>query len=230
MIILEVKQVFQIYSFIMNNTWQIQWYFYIIIIMFIVTTLTLGSRPRQGVARWQAKRGTPRMKESVREWTLTLPRELPPWELESRWTPECLKSDHKGQNLMDWKKNYIIKKLLKLRCIKWACMTPLNIWNTSYGQKKGRESNWQFDFWPLKVGNQPDFLAFKWCATYLWKAFDEGYNIFSYLISIRGLHTKLWGPKVAGVLILANFEIPIWESRDKMPFECGPRGEPQSIL
>jgi len=33
--------------------------------------------------------------------TLTLPRELPPWELESRWTPECSKSDCKGQNSMD---------------------------------------------------------------------------------------------------------------------------------
>jgi hypothetical protein len=65
---------------------------------------------------------------------------------------------------------------------------------TSYGQKKGRESNWQFDFQPLKVWNRPDF--------YLWKAFNKGYNFASDLISIGGLHTKLWGPKVAGVLTL----------------------------
>ncbi len=31
--------------------------------------------------------------------------------------------------------------------------------NTSQGQKKGRESNWQFDSRPLKVENRPDFLA-----------------------------------------------------------------------
>jgi hypothetical protein len=54
----------------------------------------------------------------------------------------------------------------------------------------------------LKVRNRPDFLACKWRATYRWKAFDEGYNFASYLISIEGLHTKLWPPKVVGVPIL----------------------------
>jgi len=35
------------------------------------------------------------------EGTLTLPKELPPWELQSQWTPECLESNFKGQNPMD---------------------------------------------------------------------------------------------------------------------------------
>jgi len=46
---------------------------------------------------------------------------------------------------MDWEVFYTIEKLLKYRCLKWAHMTHLDIWNTSYGQKKGQESNWQFD-------------------------------------------------------------------------------------
>jgi len=29
---------------------------------------------------------------------------------------------------------------------------------------------------------------------------------------------------------LGNFETPTWESQDKKPFGCGPRGEAQSIL
>ncbi len=37
---------------------------------------------------------------------------------------------------------------------------------TSYGQKKGRKSNWQFDSRPLKVKNRPDFLTCRWCAKY----------------------------------------------------------------
>jgi hypothetical protein len=45
---------------------------------------------------------------------------------------------------------------------KWARMTHLDIWNTSYGQKKGRKSNWQFDSRPLKVGNRLDSLAWRW--------------------------------------------------------------------
>ncbi len=52
----------------------------------------------------------------------------------------------------------MIEKLLKFRCLKWARIAHLDICNTSYGQKKGRESNWQFDSRPLKVGNQPDSL------------------------------------------------------------------------
>jgi hypothetical protein len=36
---------------------------------------------------------------------------------------------------MDWKIIYISKNLLEHRCLKWACMIHLDIWNTSYGQK-----------------------------------------------------------------------------------------------
>jgi len=38
--------------------------------------------------------------------------------------------------------------------------------------------------------------------TYCWKALNEGYNFASDLISIKGLHEKLWRPKVTGVPIL----------------------------
>ncbi len=177
-----------------------------------IATLALGLRPRQGLARLQAKGGSPGVKESVREWTLTLRRELPPWELDSRWTFECSESNCKGQNQMDWGIFYTIRNLLKFRCLKWARMTHLGIWNTNYGQKKGQESNWQFDPWPLKVGNWPDFLACKWCATYRWKVLDEGYNFVSDFISMR----------ISG--------LSFWESWDKMPFGCGPCGKAQSIL
>jgi hypothetical protein len=78
-------------------------------------------------------------------------------------------------------------------------MTHLGIKNTSYDQKKGRESNWQFDSRPLKVKNRPDLLACRWRATHNWKAIDKGYNFASNLISSRGLHEKLWAPKVARV-------------------------------
>jgi hypothetical protein len=104
---------------------------------------------------------------------------------------------------MDRRVLYTIKNLLKQRCLKWARTTHLNIWNTSYGQKKGRESNWQFDSWPLKVKNRPNFLACRCYVTYCSKDLDKGYNFVSYLISIGGLHTKLWGPKIAGVPTLA---------------------------
>ncbi len=73
---------------------------------------------------------------SVREWTLTLPRQLPFWEMESRWTPKTSESDFRGQNSMACGVLYIIRKLLELRCLKSARLAHSDIWSTSYGQKK----------------------------------------------------------------------------------------------
>jgi len=104
-------------------------------------------------------------------------------------------------NSLDWTVPYIVRKLLGLICLKWYGMTQLSTYNISYGQKKGRESNWQFDSWPLKVRNCPDSFACRWRVTYHWESFDEGYNFSSYLISIQSLHTKFWASKVVKVLI-----------------------------
>jgi hypothetical protein len=91
---------------------------------------------------------------------------------------------------------YIIGNLLERRCLKWA---HLDIWNTNYGQKKGRESNCQFDSWPQKVRNRPEVLGCRGRATYCWKDLDKSYNFASNHIYIGGLLAKLWGSKVAGV-------------------------------
>ncbi len=96
-------------------------------------------------------------------------------------------------------------------CLKWAHMTHLDIWKTSYGQKKGRESNWKFDSQPLKVMNWPDSLACRWCATYCWKALNKGYNFALDLTAIGRLQRKLWGPKVVGVPSLGILRIP-WQN------------------
>jgi hypothetical protein len=96
-------------------------------------------------------------------------RQLPLWELESRWTPKFSKDNCRGQNSIDWGVPYIIEKFLERKCLKWVCMTHLDTSNTTFGQKKGRESNWQFDSRPLKVGNRLDFLVCRWHATYRWK-------------------------------------------------------------
>jgi len=110
---------------------------------------------------------------------------------------------------MDYDVLYIIGKLLKRRCLKWARIAHLDIWNTSYGQKKGRESNYQFDSRPQKVGNRPDLLSCRGRATYCWKALDERYNFASDHIAIWGLLAKLWGSKVARVLAGGISRLPL---------------------
>jgi len=94
---------------------------------------------------------------------------------------------------------YIIENISKCRCQKWAFMGHLDIYSTRYGTKKGRESNWQFDSWPLKVGNRPDLGACRWSAIHRWNALKENYKFALDFIPIRGLSKKLWPHKVPRV-------------------------------
>jgi hypothetical protein len=145
----------------------------------------------------------------MREWTLRLPKQLPFWEMESRWTPNISESNYRGQNSMACNVPYIIGKLLKRRCLKWVGIAHLDIWNASYDQKKGRESNCQFDSRPQNVGNRLDLLSCRGRATYPWKTLDESYNFSLDRIAIRSLIAKLWGSKVARVPFDAISGLPL---------------------
>jgi hypothetical protein len=79
----------------------------------------------------------------------------------------------------------------------------------------------QFDSRPLKVKNRPDFLVCRWCATYRWKALDKEYNFSLDLISIRGLHTKLWGLKVVEVPTLGISGFPFGSFETKCHLDVG---------
>jgi hypothetical protein len=106
-------------------------------------------------------------------------------DLESSETPECLGFDKRGQNTLDWGLLGVIGKVLKCRCLKCLRIGHLNICSSSYEQKKGRESNWQFDSRPLKVGNRPLPDLRMESATWRWKDLDEGYNFGLDLVAIR---------------------------------------------
>ncbi len=54
------------------------------------------------------------------------------------------------------------------------------------------------------------------------KDFNEGYNFASDLISIWGLHTKLWRPKIVGVLTLAISGFPLGSPGTKNHLDVGP--------
>jgi hypothetical protein len=98
----------------------------------------------------------------------------------------------------------------------------LDIYSTSYVKKKSWESNWQFDSWPLKDKNQPDFVACRQCATYCWKAIDKSYNFALDLIVIRGLHKKLCAFKVAGVLTVGISRLPLGSLETKSHLDVAP--------
>jgi hypothetical protein len=148
-------------------------------------------------------------------------------DLECSGTPKTSKLDFRGQNTSHWGVLDIIGKVLKRRCPKWPRMSHLDIWSPSYGQKKSRESNWQFDSRPLKVGNQPDPDVRWGSETWRWEALEESYKI--------GLNQNWFGREVMmaqspGSPNQDSFGTPLWKSWDKEPFGRGRSGATQRIL
>jgi hypothetical protein len=104
--------------------------------MVIVATLALGSRPKQGLTRLWAKREAkeshhmlPGVQKVQRMWE----NEPSHSQVNShcgscspKWISKSSKCDRRGQNPSVRKVLYIIGKLLKCRCLKWACMTHLD--------------------------------------------------------------------------------------------------------
>jgi hypothetical protein len=148
------------------------------------------------------------------------------WDLESSGTPECSELDNKGKNTLHWGVLGVVGKVLKLRYRKCPRIGNSDICSPSYGQNKGRESNWQFDSRPLKFGNRclPDVRFGN--ATWRWKDPDEGYNFGLDIVAIQLCSRELWRFKVLGV--------PSGQFRDSIsefvPFGCPLRGELQRIL
>jgi hypothetical protein len=148
-------------------------------------------------------------------------------------TPENSKDDLEDQNTSHWGVLGVIGKVLKRRYLKFPRILDLDIYSPSYGQKKGRESNWQFDSRPLKVRNRPAPDVRFGSVILRWKDLDEGYNFGSDLVAIRGRGEELCPPKVPGVQnrdTWVDFGTPTWESREFVPFGCGCGGASQSIL
>jgi hypothetical protein len=58
-------------------------------------------------------------------------------------------------------------------------------------------------------------------ATNFWKALNEGYNFALDLISIKGLHTKLWALKVTRVPTLGISRLPLGSPKTKCHLDVG---------
>jgi hypothetical protein len=106
-------------------------------------------------------------------------------DLESSGTPGCLEFDSKAQNTSHWGVLGVIEKVLKRKYRKWPRIGHLDICSPSYGQKKGRESNWHFDSRPLKVRIRPLLDLRIESAIRRWKDLDEGYKFGLDLVMIK---------------------------------------------
>jgi hypothetical protein len=150
--------------------------------------------------------------------------------MESSGTPENSEDDLRGQISLPLCVLYINGKLFKHRCPKWPRIAHLDICSSSYGQKKGRESNCQFDSRPLKVGNRPLPNIVSRSATRRWKALNESYNFGLELVPIRAWGEELWPSKVLGLQPGTVSGLQLGSLGKKRSFGCSFGGELQRIL
>jgi hypothetical protein len=148
---------------------------------------------------------------------------------ESSEIPETSKLNFRSQKTLHWGVFYIIGKLSKCRCRTWARMSHLDIYSTCYGKKKGRESNWQFDSWPLKVKNRPDLGACRWSRYTVGKLSRRATSFFRPHPNRRSEQRVMTSqsPKSPN---WDSFGTPPWESWDKKSFECRCHRKTQEIL
>ncbi len=130
------------------------------------------------------------------------------WELESSGTPECLELDSKRQNTSNWGVLSVVGKVLKRKYRKCPRINNLHSCSPSYGQKKGRELNWQFDSRPLKVRNRPPPDVRFGSATWRWKGLDNGYNFGSDPCCDSTLQSGVMAVQSSGSPIGTNSRLP----------------------
>ncbi len=119
---------------------------------------------------------------------------------------------------------------MKCRCLKWACMTHLDICNISYSKMKGQKSKLTIWLPTTKSRESTQLPCVQMaCNMPLESSRRELQLCFRPHFDRRSEHEVI-APQSYKSSNLGNFETPLWESWDKKPFGCGPRGEVQSIL
>ncbi len=150
-------------------------------------------------------------------------------DLESSGTPECSELDGKAQNTLHWGVFDVIRKALKRRYRKWPRIGHSDICSPSYGQKKGRESNWQFDSQPLKVGNRPLPDVQIESATWLGKISTRATTLVQ-TSSRSDFTVESYGRSKFRESSQDSFGTPFRESQQNVPFGCSLGGELQRII
>jgi len=118
---------------------------------------------------------------------------------------------------------YIIGKFLELKCLKWACIVHWTF-ETQVMAKRGagnQTGNLTFDQKKLRI--YPIYLSTNNVRHTIGKLSTRATTLLQ-TASPRSVH-KVMGLQSRKSLNLGDFETPTWESRDKKPFVCGPRGE-----
>jgi hypothetical protein len=108
-----------------------------------VATLALGSQPRQRLATvwakseaWESHSMLPGMWESVREWTFTLPSELPLWGVRVQMDSQIFKKQLQGSKLIVLWSSLYHWKVLGMKMFKMGSHDPYGYLKHKLGPKE----------------------------------------------------------------------------------------------
>jgi hypothetical protein len=129
------------------------------------------------------------------------------WELHSCGSCECLEPWLERQKRTKMGIHYTNRNFLKCRCLKCHRIVHLNLICTSYDQKKGRKSTWEFDSRPQIPWKKASNEVQSGRVIHLWKDIFERYKILpSHFQNIFDLR-KIWMSKFLG-----QQESQFWDS------------------
>jgi hypothetical protein len=202
----------------------------------IVTTLALGSRPRQGVARLQAKKET----QESNHMLLGMPKSEGMNPHTPKWTPMLGVGVSNGfpnfQNaIAGVKTHHLIELFVSWKIIE-AQMSKMGS-HCPFGHLKHKlwpkeRSGIKLAIW-LSTSKSRESTRFHFiqamCDIPL-ESFRWGLQLFFRLHCNRRSARQVMCLQNCESPGYGKFKTPIWESRDKKPFGCGPHGELQSIL
>jgi hypothetical protein len=110
------------FFWIFGNCWLRAFYCHNLSLGFVpkqrLTKVWAKNEPRNHISCSRSAKKCEGMNPHTPKWTPTLGIGIP-------MGSEFLEGDCRGQNSLNWKVIYIIEKLLKRKCLKWACMTNL---------------------------------------------------------------------------------------------------------
>jgi len=127
-----------------------------------------------------------------------------------------------GSNSMPYGVFYIIRKLLEHRCLKWARIAHLDIWNTSYSQKKGWKSNCQFDSRPEKSQESTQFTCLQMACNIPLESSWRGLQLFFRPHLDPRSARKVMGLKSCGSPNLGDSGLSFGSPETKSHLDVGP--------
>jgi hypothetical protein len=139
-----------------------------------------------------------------------------------KWPPKLSEHDCRGQNSLPWKVFYITETLLKRRCLKWARIAHLDVWNTNYGQKKGQESKLAIWLPTIKSRELTQCPCVQAASDIPLESSQQGLQLHFKPHCNRRFARQIMRLQSHESPKCGNFGTPTWESRNKKPFGCGP--------